>query len=232
VTDAMLATAQALDPDQTDVPVIAVEVNGQIRAPLLKGTTGKLWLADVFQVTPLGIGPDHLPGAPLVTYYLNGQDLRAGLEISAGADKLGDDVYTMQLSGMEADYDMTKNFLARVTGLRLVKKDGTKVPIDRADATTCYKVVTSLQLAGLFDLVGKLTGGLLSVQGKEKDCMTRANVFTRLIDSDPSPTSMKETKQYQALLGYIAKLPDTDMNGIPNIPASYAAPAGRITITK
>jgi 5'-nucleotidase/UDP-sugar diphosphatase len=232
VTDSMLAAAQALDPDPTDVPVIAVEVNGQIRAPLLKGKTGKLWLADAFQVTPLGIGPDRLPGAPLVTYYLNGKDLRAGLEISAGADLLGDDVYTMQLSGLEADYDLKGGLLTRVKGLRLVHKDGTKEMINPMDATKCYKVVTSLQLAGLFNLVGGLTGGLLSVQGKEKDCATPANVFNHLVDSNPAMPGVQETKQYQVFLGYLAKLPDTDANGIPNIPMSYASPAGRITVTK
>jgi 5'-nucleotidase / UDP-sugar diphosphatase len=232
VTDAMLATAQALDPDPTDAPVIAVEVHGQIRAPIRKGKTGKIWLADLFQVTPLGIGPDNKPGAPLVTYYLSGKDIRAGLEIAAGADLLGDDVYTMQLAGMEADYNMKQGLLNRVTGLRLVTKAGAKEPIDLANGTKCYKVVTTLQLAGLFDLVKTLTGGLLSVVGKEKDCMTTADVFKRLIDSNPVEPGVQETKQFQALLGYLLKLPDTDANGIPNIPMSYAAPAGRITQTK
>jgi 5'-nucleotidase/UDP-sugar diphosphatase len=233
VTDSMLAAAQALDPDPSDVPVIAVEVNGQIRAPLLKGKTGKLWFADVFQVTPLGIGPDLQPGAPLVTYYLHGKDLRAGLEISAGADKLGDDVYTMQFSGLGADYNMNGDLLHRVTALRLLNPDGSKkADIDINDTTKCYKVVTSLQLAGLFDLVGKLTGGLLSVQGKLKDCMTPAKVLERVIDSDPVTAGMQELKEFKALLGYLAKLPDTDMDGIPNIPMSYAMPAGRIKLSQ
>ena len=232
VADAMLAAGQALEPDPTDPPVIAVEVNGQIRAPLRKGSTGKIWLADLFQVTPLGIGPDGVPGAPLVTYYMHGKDLRSGLEIAAGADLLGDDVYTMQLAGMEADYDMKQPLFQRVTALRLVNKDHSTTPIDRLDTTKCYKLVTTLQLAGLFDLVGGLTNGLLNVQGKEKDCKTPVNVFARLVDSNPVMPGVQETKQFQALLGYVLKLPDTDANQIPNIPLSYATAAGRIKQTK
>ncbi|HEY0706112.1 MAG TPA: metallophosphoesterase, partial [Polyangia bacterium] len=71
ITDAYLAAARQLDPDPaTDPTQFAIEVNGQIRAPILKGTTGAVWFADLFRVTPLGIGPDRRPGSPLVTYYL------------------------------------------------------------------------------------------------------------------------------------------------------------------
>ncbi len=122
VTDAFLAVTSQLQP--SDPPAIAVEVNGQIRAPIQAGKTGAVWFADLFRVTPLGIGPDGQPGSPLVTYYLTGKDLRSGLEIAANAQALGDDVYTMHVSGMEADYDAKGLLFQKVKGLRLLTKDG------------------------------------------------------------------------------------------------------------
>lgn len=229
ITDAYLASARALEP--TEPAQLAVEVNGQIRAGIQKGKTGNVWLADVFRVSPLGIGPDGLPGSPLVTYYLTGKDIKSGLEIAAQAKTAGDDVYTMQIAGIEAEYDLKLPLFQRVTALRLRTGPTTTEPIDRADTTKCYKIVTTLYLAGLFGLAETVSGGLIKIQGKEKDCTTPANPFNRLIDSNPA-AGVQELKNYQALLGYLQKLPDTDANNVPNIPASYATPAGRIKQTE
>src|SRR4051794_17603995 len=48
VTDAYLTLGAALEPDEP--PVIAVEANGQIRADIKQGTSGNVWLADLFRV--------------------------------------------------------------------------------------------------------------------------------------------------------------------------------------
>ena len=42
--------------------------------------------ADAFNVLPLGIGPDARPGYPLVSFFLHGADLRAGMEFGAAPD--------------------------------------------------------------------------------------------------------------------------------------------------
>jgi 5'-nucleotidase len=234
ITDAYRLTTARLQPD--DPPVIAVEANGGIRADLLKGKTGRIWFADLFRVSPLGIGPNAQPGYPLVTYYLHGQDLKAGLEVSAGADTpaLNDDAYSMQISGLEADIDKSKPLFQKVTAARLKPDAGAAVPIDLADTTKCYKVVTSIYLAGLFGLVKDVSGGLVSVVAKEKDCVTPvANIATRIVDSNPATMAVDELKQWQALVGFVSMLPDTTMpaNMLPDIPAVYQASQNRFTIT-
>jgi 5'-nucleotidase / UDP-sugar diphosphatase len=204
-----------------------------------KGKTGSVWFADLFRVNPLGIGPNGQPGYPLVTYYLHGKDLKAGLEISAGADTvaLNDDAYFMQLSGMEADFDKTKPLFQRVTAARLKPDTGTAVPIDFADTTKCYKVVTSIYLAGLFGLVKDVSGGLAMVVAKEKDCVTPiANIATRIVDSNPATAAVDELKAWQALAGFVSMLPDNpdmtaDPDTVPDLPAAYQAAQGRIKIT-
>jgi 5'-nucleotidase len=232
ITDGYRMTTAKLQAD--DPPVIAVEANGSIRAAVQKGKTGNIWFADLFRVTPLGIGPNMQPGYPLVTYYLNGKDLKSGLEISAAANTvaLNDDAYFLQISGLEADFDMGKPLFNRVTGARLKPDTGAAVAIDLADTTRCYKVVTTIYLAGLFGLVKSVSQDVLSVDAKEKDCTTKvANLAARIVDSNPATPAIDELKNYQALAGFVAALPDTDADVIPNIPAPYQSSQGRIKTT-
>ena len=234
IADAYRLTTARLQPD--DPPVISVEANGSIRADILKGKTGRIWFADLFRVSPLGIGPNGVPGYPLVTYYLHGRDLKAGLEVSAGADTpaLNDDAYSMQVSGMEADIDKTKPLFQRVIAARLKPDTGAAVPIDLNDTTKCYKVVTSIYLAGLFGLVSQVSGGLVTVTAKEKDCTTPvANIATRIVDANPATPAVDELKQWQALAGFVSMLPDTTMpaNMIPDIPTVYQSSQNRLKIT-
>ncbi|MBC8131937.1 MAG: bifunctional metallophosphatase/5'-nucleotidase, partial [Deltaproteobacteria bacterium] len=89
VADAYRRVGAALQP--SDPPQIAVEANGQLRADILKGTTGDIWFADLFRVTPLGIGPNQVPGFPLVTFYLNAKDIQSGLELGAASELVPND---------------------------------------------------------------------------------------------------------------------------------------------
>ncbi|HTQ04051.1 MAG TPA: bifunctional UDP-sugar hydrolase/5'-nucleotidase [Polyangiaceae bacterium] len=225
VTDAYLASAAALEPD--DPAVIAFDADGQLRAPIQQGKTGDVWLADLFRVVPLGIGEDQLPGFPLVTYYLNAADILSGLELSATQPGEVPKDYFLQLSGLKMQVDPTGTLFGRVTGASLTTDAG-DVPLDRTDTETCYKIVSTSYVAGLLGVVESVTGGLLSVTAKDSDCKTPVDPTTRYIDADPKTKGVQELKQWQALLGYVSQLPDTDGDGVPNIPPTYSVPQGRI----
>jgi 5'-nucleotidase len=224
VTDAYRAVVGALQP--SDPPVIAVEGNGQLRSPIVKGKTGAVWAADLFRVTPIGIGPNMVPGFPLVTFYLNAADIRAGLELGAAGPSVPDQ-YFLQVSGLKAEYDMSKQIFGRVSSLTLVTAGG-DVALDPTNLTTCYKVVTTNYVAGLLGVVKTFTGNLLQVTAKDSDCLTPVDPTTRYVDADPTTATVDELKQWQAVLKYVSGLPDTDGDQIPNIPATYTAAQGRI----
>ncbi|HEY3494842.1 MAG TPA: 5'-nucleotidase C-terminal domain-containing protein, partial [Polyangiaceae bacterium] len=224
VTDAYRAASAAAEPD--DPAVIGVDANGQIRAALQEGETGEVWLADLFRVVPLGIGPNQQPGFPLVTFYLNALDIRSGLELGAAREVLPND-YFLQVSGLKVEHDMSKPPFGRVARVALVTDDGEE-ELDFEDTDTCYKVVTTSYVAGLLGVVESATSGLLAVNAKDDDCETLVNPTTRYIDRDPDEDGLQEIKQWQALLGYVSALPDTDDDDIPNIPEAYGAPQGRI----
>ena len=239
VTDAYLAAANAAPgAPHSD---LAVEASGNIREPLLKGKTNALAFADVFNVAPLGIGPDQQPGYPLAAIYLTAKDIVSGLTLSsAAADPAGatlglhNNDYFLQVSGATYKYDLKHGAgpLQRLTHVEVggtVIFDSTTMPTP--DATTCYRVVTTYYVARLLGLLQSATLGALSVTPKQADCSTAYTSATlpgAIIDKCPAclgPTQ-HEIKQWQGLVGYIAASPP--VMSVPTIPAGYAAPQGRI----
>jgi 5'-nucleotidase len=229
VTDAYRAITAAVQP--TAPPALAVDANGQLRASIVAGKTGKIWFADLFRVTPLGIGPDQVPGYPLVTFYLSAKDIRSGLELDAAPEVVPDQEF-LQVSGIKVTYDRSKPLFGRVTSLKLVTPSGEQA-LDLNDTATCYQVVTTNYVAGLLGLVESLTSKLLSVKAKDADCMTLVDPTTRFVDADPTMAGVQELKHWQAVVKFVSALPDANGDGIPDVPAAYATPQGRIVeVTK
>ncbi|HSS37531.1 MAG TPA: 5'-nucleotidase C-terminal domain-containing protein, partial [Polyangia bacterium] len=224
VADAYLNVTGALQP--TAPPVMAFEANGQIRSDIQKGKTGVIWFEDLFRVLPDGIGPDQNPGYPLVTFYLNAADVLSGLEFDAASDVVGNDFF-LQVAGLSVTYDMTHSAFARITGATVSTMAGVKT-LDRTDTATCYKVVATNFVAGLLGVVSTQTGGVLSVVPKAADCTTVIDPTVNFVDRDPTTVPVEELKDWQALLKYVGSFPDTDADGLPNIPAAYALPQMRI----
>jgi 5'-nucleotidase / UDP-sugar diphosphatase len=224
VTDAYRSLVSALVPSET--PTIAIDANGQLRAPILKGETGEIWFSDLFRVLPIGIGPDQVPGFPLVTFYLNARDIRAGMELGGAPELAGNDVF-LQVSGLKVEYDVNQPPFQRVAGLALLA-DGAEQALDLTDTTTCYRVIATNYVAGLLGLVSTFTGGQLSVVAKDADCVTLIDPTTRYVDADPMTDGVQELKHWQALYGFVSRFSDTDADTIPDVPSVYATPQGRI----
>lgn len=49
-----------------------------------------------------------------------------------------------------------------------------------------------------------------------------------LVDSAPSQPGLQELKEWRALVDAVRALPDTDGDGVPNIPTTGAAAEGRL----
>ena len=131
MVDAYKAVAGALIPSSEPPIVAAFEGNGQLRSIISKGKTGKIWLADLYRVTPLGIGPDLKPGSPLVSFYLNASDIASGLELGGAKPGEGiDDQYFLQISGLKVTYDMTKPLFGRVATVSLVDSAGVETVLE------------------------------------------------------------------------------------------------------
>jgi 5'-nucleotidase len=131
------------------------------------------------------------------------------------------------VAGLNVRFESSKPLFQRVTSLKIGATD-----VDLASDMPCYKVVTNLYVASLLGVVETASGGLLAVRPKQADCKTLVTDLTaQIVDANPLTPAIEQLKEWQALVGYVAALPDTDGNMIPNVPAAYGAPMGRIVIT-
>jgi hypothetical protein len=223
VTDAYRNVVAGIYPD--DPPVVGIDAAGAIRSRIARGKTGVISFADAFAVVPLGIGPDTHPGYPLVTFYLAGSDLRAGLELAAAGEVVGGD-FVIQTSGLEAHYDASKPAFQRITSLKVGN-----TTVGLTDTTPCFRITTTLYVAGLLGVVSSVTSGHLSVVPKQKDCTTVITNMQGQIVFTGAGSAAAELKAWQALLRYLSSLPANPTDGgvpLPELPAIFMQPQGRV----
>jgi len=95
------------------------------------------------------------------------------------------------------------------------------------DYAKLYRICSNMYAAGMIGYVSKVTHGLLSIEPKDRDGNKISDLKQAVIYMDGSAGRERELKQWIALLQYLRSLPDTNRNGIPNIPAKYSQPEGR-----
>ena len=207
----------------------AFESNGVIRDDILKGTTGDMWVADAFRAVPLGIGDDDTPGYPLISFYISGPEVKKGLEVLTTVYKLEGSDYFLQVSGLRFEYDPKRLPFDRVTAVYQVFDDGTEALIDTSRCNReLYKIGINLYVGQFMAVVGDFTYGILTIVPKFADGTEVVDFSDTVVHQAPSD----EYKQWEAFLDYLGQLPDTTGNGVPDIPALYSGPAGRMTVVQ
>ena len=217
----------------SDAPDVAFESGGVVRDEVLKGSTGKIWFSDLYRALPLGIGPtDQKPGYPLVSFYMTGNELKAGMELlHLGKYVYKTNDYYIQISGMKVEYQKTGGSLFnRVTKITMDKQT-TPIDMTKCDWKTktckCYKIVTNYYVGLQLATVSTATSGLLSVVPKKNDCFSEITDMKERIIKVDGKAGKQELKAWQALLTYMSKFPK-GTSGLPEVPASYGKLQNRI----
>ena len=213
--------------------LVAVESNGVIRDNLVAGKTGKITAGDLFRTIPLGIGTDDTMGYPLISFYLYGYEIKRALEIVTSVRPLKEnDDYFLQISGLRFTYNPRRMLFDRVTGIEIgSEEEGYRTLDYSASNQTLYRVAANIYNATFLKMVGKFTYSLLDIVPKDKNGAPIEKLTSALIDGDKSQTGMQEIKQWQGVMQYVGSFPDTDGNGIPDIPEKYKGKLGRIVET-
>jgi len=192
------------------VPVdVAVVPSGVVRGTIPKGD---VTVADAFDISSLGIGPDGVPGYPLVSVYLTGKELKAAAEVDATVSDMMSEA-RLYFSGLSYTINPHRLFLNRATDIKLVAKDGTKTKIDN---NKLYRVVADLYTCQMLGLVKDGSYGLLSVTPKDKDGVVIKDFENNIIYDNKD-----ELKAWYAVASYIDSFKGNE------IPKSYEAPDGR-----
>lgn len=194
--------------DYDGIPVdFAVVPSGSIRDTYVKGN---ITVSDVFNSFSLGIGPDGVPGYPLVSVYLTGKELKMVAEIDAS---ISDHMTSARLyiSGMNFTYNPNRMILNRVTDVYLTKQEE-RVEIED---DKLYRVVADLYSGQMLSAVTDKSKGLLSITPKYADGTPVEDFEDCIIYENGA-----EIKAWAAIAGYMESFEKNDA-GVAVVPAYY-----------
>ncbi len=228
VTDGMRFAIDRYEPEES--VDFAFEPTGFIRDSLEPGVVKA---SDAFSALPLGSGPDMEPGYPLVSFYLNAQEIKRVLEISIHLSTRRGKDYLLQISGLRFWYSPLGPRFRKVT--RIEKWDrafGRYVPFDISDTATLYKVGTNLFLIDILPVIARYFPRLAVIpKDKNKNPIPLGTPRDRtqiLVDTDPIRSGIQELKEWRALVEYLSHFSDLDRDLIPDVPSDYAELQGRV----
>lgn len=219
LSDAFLYAANAADTGDSHPVDVAIVPSGCVRDTFPKGD---ITVEDVFNAYSLGIGLDGVPGYPLISIYLTGAELKTGAEIDASVS----DFMTaarLYISGLNFSFNPHRLILNRVTDVYLTPPSGERKELED---DTLYRVVCDLYSGQMLGAVTDVSYGILSIQPKFADGTPIENIEDAILTT----TDGKEIKAWAAIAGYMETFPDTDGDGIPNIPSSYENAQNRKTV--
>ncbi|MBN1882956.1 MAG: bifunctional metallophosphatase/5'-nucleotidase [Deltaproteobacteria bacterium] len=232
VTDAIRWSVdrREYDPADPDTRVdFTIQSFGVIRSDVLKGKTGVIEIADLFRVVPLGIGVDDTMGYPIVSFYLNASEIKKVMEVFTSIYPIKGSDYFLQVSGVKVKYNPKRMIFDRVTEIYIEDDNGEFVPLDYSDDNTeLYKVATNYYNASFIKVVKNYTSGILTMIPKDRYGTPIDDLGEYVVDADPDTSGVQELKDWYAPIEYVMSFPDTDDDGLVEIPDRYRETEGRI----
>lgn len=209
LADAMMAAVKAAEGDDYEPVAMAVVPSGVIRGEL---PVGDVTTSDAFNILSLGIGPDRVPGYPLVSVYLTGKELYDLAEVDASVSSImgGTNLFP---SGGGWKAGTNRLLLSRVTEVWLYDENGQKF---QPKSDQLYRVVADLYSGQMLGSVRSQSFGLLSLEPKDKNGNPIAD-FEQYIIRNPDGS---EVKAWAALADYLHQMGTID--------AKYQQPSERI----
>jgi 5'-nucleotidase len=219
------------DPDSPDNNVdVAVISNGVIRDPIVRGKSGKITVCDAFRSIPLGIGFDEAQtmGYPLLTFYLYPSELKKALEILTSIYPLKGSDYFLQASGVRFTYNPHRMIFDRITEIWLGNEETGYEKLDYSSSNdTLLRIAADIYNSTFLKIIGNFTWQILEIVPKDRNGNPIKDLKTMRVDADKHQPGIQELKEWKAVIDYIRQLPDTDDDGIANIPEKYKGKLGR-----
>jgi len=216
MADAYTYSVAKFDTTDTRPVDVAVVPAGVIRDTYAKGN---ITTENVFNSFSLGIGEDGIPGYPLISIYLTGEELKIAAEIDASISGFMSSA-RLYTDGLYWNYNPNRMILNKVTDVYLCDINEKRVEIED---DKLYRVVTDFYTSQMLGGVTDLSYGLLSVVPKFADGTPVENYEDAVILTKEG----KELKAWAAIAEYMSSFEDTDGDGIGNVPQKYATREGR-----
>lgn len=225
---------------------IGFTANGLMRAGLTRGRSGVQTVYDVFAVAPLGAGVlDTTAGSTLVTAYFTGQELKHLLEFCLVDSPAHPGEYFPRSSGMRFRYDPSRQVFNVVTAIEMGDLDSGYRPIDiSGNDKRLFSLTCPLYLGMIILAIPKYTKGKLALVPKNRNgeplkSKTEALDSPRVSTPDLLPPvgtvdkgsvatveqsgSIREIKEWQAIMDHLRSLPARNADELPIIPVDERA---------
>lgn len=215
MADAYTYAVETMSDTDTHPVDVAVVPAGTIRDTYAKGN---ITTENVFNSFSLGIGKDEIPGYPLISVYLTGEELKLVAEIDSS---ISDFMTTARLytDGLYWKYNPNRMILNKATDIYICNGDEERVEIED---DKLYRVVTDFYSSQMLAGVTDLSFGLLKLEPKFADGTPVENFEDAII-----MTGDQELKAWVAIAEYMDSFEDTDGDGIGEVPAKYDTEEGR-----
>ncbi len=215
IADAYTYAVESSNTGDDNPVLVAVAPAGTIRDTY---ALGNITVENVFNSFSLGIGEDGIPGYPLLSVYLTGEELKLVAEIDSSVSDL---MTTARLytDGLYWHYNPNRMILNKTTQAYIIDSAGNRIELED---DKLYRVVTDFYSSQMLGGVTDMSFGLLSLVPKYADGTPIERFEDAVIMVDG-----KELKAWNAIAQYMMSFEDTDGDGIPNVPAVYATTEGR-----
>lgn len=208
IADSYIHAVKEAEADKYEPIAVSIVPNGIIRESI---TLGDITVSDIFNIIPLGIGPDKISGYPLIDVYLTGQELKTAAEVDGSITPIMD-VAQLNMAGLQYTINPNRFIFDKVTSVNLLDENGQRIEIDNKKL---YRVVTGLYSAQMLSVVGDKSKNLLSIVPKDKNGQAISNFEKQIIYTEDK----RELKEWFALSSYVGSFPQ--VNGIATIPEYY-----------
>ena len=230
ITDAIRWSIHQHEANSSNPVDVAVISNGVIRDPIVKGKTGKIAVCDAFRSIPLGIGFDEAGtmGYPLIAFYIYPSELKKALEILTSIYPLKGSDYFLQASGVRFSYNPHRMIFDRITEIWLEDEVSGYEKLDySASNDRLLRIAADIYNSTFLKIIGSFTWNILEIVPKDRNGNPIEDLKTARVDVDQHQPGIQELKEWKAVINYIQHLPDTDGDGIANIPDKYRGKLGR-----
>lgn len=207
ISDAYIYGIRQAEGEQYQPVAAAIVPNGTIRASVIKGN---VTVADAYNISSLGIGPDNKSGYPLISVYLTGKELKTACEVDASVTPLMGDAQ-LYMSGITYTFNPHRLIFNKVTDAALQTRDGSRSVLDD---DKLYRVVVNLYSAQMLSVVGEKSFGLLSIVPKTREGKPISDYEAQIIRDKSNGSELKEwvavAKYLQSFdqIGGVAQIPD------------------------
>ena len=199
----------------SDMSLIAA---GVIRDQLRTGKYGKQNVSDIFRIVSLGEGNNAHPGYPLAQVFVTAKELKSVLEVLLMTQSSTPAAYCYY-GGIRITADMSKGFLKKVQQIELKNENNEWELLDFSRKNeNLYAVTANSYMLTFLSMIKKKSFGIVNVKPKDVNGIPIVDMETQYLDFDPEKSGIQEGKEWQAFLHYVSKFPDTNGNGIPDMP--------------